>query len=72
MSQVTVHGKTDTAHSQAVVSIYPIHTVDRPFCPLPACECHANQQEIAKLLDQIKEGVLTLREAADFVEGKLV
>jgi len=63
---------TDTTYPQAVVPIYPIHTPESPFCPLPGCWCHTDQQKIAKLLEQIKEGVLTLREAADFADGKLV
>ncbi len=61
-----------TAHHQDLVPVYYYHTLDNPFCPLPACKCHTNQQEIAELLEQIKAGLLTLREAADFVEGKLV
>jgi len=72
MDQKIVRENTDTAHTQAIVPIYVFHTLEVPFCPLPGCHCHTNQQEIAKLLDQIKDGVLTLREAADFVDGKLV
>jgi hypothetical protein len=72
MNQMTVHGNTDTAHPQEVVPIYLIHTTDHPFCPLPGCGCHTNHQEIARLLGQIRDGLLTLREAADFADGKLI
>ena len=64
------HNETET--TCPFVPVYLIHTLEHPFCPLPWCACHTNQQEIAKLLGQIAEGVLTLREAADFAEGKLV
>lgn len=66
------HVPDDTAHPQDIVPIYVYHTQENPFCPLPGCWCHTNQQEIAKLLNQIKDGVLTLREAADFADGRLV
>ena len=61
--------QTDTAHPQDIVPIYFIHTPEMPFCPLPSCECHTNQEEIAKLLEQINNGLLTLREAAHFADG---
>ncbi len=72
MHQMTVRGNTDTVHPQAVVPIYPIHTLENPFCPLPGCECHTNQEAIARLLEQVGDGLLTLREAADFADGGLV
>ncbi len=63
---------TDTAHPQDIVPIYFVHTPEMPFCPLPDCWCHANQEEIAKLLDHLHNGVMTLREAADFADGRTV
>jgi hypothetical protein len=63
---------TDTSYPQDIVPIYFIHTPEMPFCPLPGCECHTNQQEIAKLLEQVKEGILTLCEAVLFVDGRTV
>lgn|SRR5215469_17136087 len=45
MEQLTPHQNTDTAHPQDVVPIYFFHTLEHPFCPLPRCWCHANQQE---------------------------
>lgn len=56
----------------STIPVYQIHTLEQPFCPLPWCECHENQQAIAKLLEQVSDGVLTLREAADFADGRLV
>lgn len=72
MNQPTVRGNTDTAHPQAAVPIYLVHTLGNPFCPLPGCECHSNQQAIVRLLKQVGDGLLTLREAADFADGKLI
>ncbi len=68
MRQLTVRGNTDTAHAQAVVPIYLVHTLDQLFCPFPDCECHTNQPEITHLLEQINNGLLILRDAASFVE----
>jgi len=69
---LSVRVESDTARPQAIVPIYQFHTLDNPFCPTPDCWCHTDQQRIAPLLAQISEGVLTLREAANFAEGKLV
>jgi len=63
------YGETSTSE---IVPIYFIHSIDSPFCPIPGCWCHGNQEEIAKLLDQIADGLLTLREAADFADGRTV
>jgi len=64
--------ETDATYPYDIVPIYLIHTLENPFCPLPGCWCHTDQERIAPLLEQIKEGVLTLREAVDFVDGRLV
>jgi len=69
---VSVRAESDTAHPQSVVPIYQFHTLDNPFCAVPWCACHKNQKAIGELLGQISEGVLTLREAADFTDGQLV
>lgn len=62
-----------TEHSTAeIVPIFFIHTVEMPFCPIPGCWCHRNQEEIAKLLEHIEQGEMTLREAADFAEGRTI
>lgn len=63
---------TDTSSPQDIVPIYFMHSMDNPFCPIPGCWCHRNQKEIAKLLEHIEQGEMTLREAADFAEGRTV
>lgn len=63
---------TDTAYSQDIVPIYFIHSIDHPFCPIPSCWCHTDQARIAELLRHIENGVMTLREAADFADGRTV
>jgi hypothetical protein len=64
--------KQQEAAPQNVVPVYSIHTLENPFCPVPWCKCHDNQEEIAKLLQQVSDGMLTIREAADFADEKLV
>lgn len=70
MEQYTLRYQTDTAHPQQIIPIYVIHTLERPFCQFPDCQCHTNQEEIAKLLEFVNNGLMTIREAADFVNGK--
>lgn len=62
--------ETDTAHSCTPIPIYSFHTGAQPFCHNPLCQCHRQQQEVKKLLGLINEGIMTLREAADLLEGK--
>lgn len=64
--------QTDTAHPQAVVPLYLVHSIEKPFCAVPDCWCHANQEEIALLLDHVRNGVMTLQEAADFADGRTI
>ena len=64
--------QTDTACPQTIVPIYFIHNIENPFCPIPNCWCHTDQQKIAALLEHIQDGTMTLREAADFLEGRTV
>lgn len=61
---------TDTASPRQRVPVYYIHSLERPFCANPFCRCHSQQQEIKKLLGHIVDGVMTLREAADLIDGK--
>lgn len=57
---------TDTATPQKPIPIFYIHSAEHPFCRDPECECHKYQREVAKLLGFINDGIMTLREAADF------
>lgn len=72
MEQSFLRFPTDTAQPQAVVPIYFIHTPEMPFCSFPDCWCHTNQEEIAKLLEHVRNGVMTLCEAASFASGRTV
>lgn len=72
MHQFTSRRSTDAAHPQAIVPIYRMHTIDNPFCPIPGCWCHTDQARIAQLLEAIRNGEMTLREAADFADGRMV
>lgn len=72
MEPFNLRYQTDTAQPQDIVPIYFMHSVENPFCPLPGCWCHTDQEKIAAVLEHIKNGVMTLREAADFADGKTV
>ena len=54
----------------SVVPIYFLHIPGKPFCPNDRCPCHQNQAEIALLLDAIRAGEMTLREATNFADGR--
>ena len=62
--------ETDTNHPRSVVPIYFVHTLERPFCSNTLCVCHRDQANIALLVAAIQQGEMTLREAADFADGK--
>jgi hypothetical protein len=64
--------QSDTAHPQDIVPIYLVHSMERPFCQLPSCWCHTDQGNIATLLGYIQSGVMILRDAADFSDGRMV
>lgn len=72
MEPLILRGPTVTAQPPEQVPIYLIHSLDNPFCPLPGCWCHTDQERIAPLLEEIREGKLTFREAADFADGRMV
>jgi hypothetical protein len=67
---LTLPFETDTSTPRSVVPIYCIHTPEQPFCANPLCACHQNQAHIAALVAAIQQGEMTLREAADFADGK--
>lgn len=64
--------QSDTVNQQDIVPIYFIHSIENPFCPIPSCWCHTDQARIADLLKHIENGVMTLREAANFADGRTV
>jgi len=69
-AQLTIGFETDTSHPRSVIPIYFVHTLEQPFCSHPLCECHRDQAHIALLVAAIQQGEMTLREAADFADGR--
>jgi hypothetical protein len=61
---------TDTATPQKPIPIHFVHSMQQPFCSNENCECHKRQREVARLLELINDGIMTLREAANFVEDE--
>jgi hypothetical protein len=61
---------TDTATPQKPIPIYFVHSLEQPYCRNEQCECHRRQREVARLLRLITDGIMTLREAADFADGE--
>jgi hypothetical protein len=68
--ELFVRSDTDTAHPQASVPIYFIHTMQQPFCARPGCWCQAEQARIGQLLASLKNNELCVAEAASFTDGK--
>ena len=63
---------TDTASPNQSIPIYFIHSPERPYCRNRDCECHKSQREVALLLGLVNDGIMTLREAADFANREEV
>ena len=59
---------TDRAIPFIPIPIYFIHSLAQPFCKNDRCKCHWQQQQVRRLLGNIIEGEITLREAADFLD----
>jgi hypothetical protein len=59
---------TDTASPHTPIPMYFIHSLDQPFCRDHTCKCHWQQQQVKRLLENIVEGDMTLRQAADFID----
>jgi len=66
----TISFETDTSTPRSVIPIYIVHTAEHPFCSNTLCSCHQNQAHIACLVAAIQQGEMTLKEAADFADGK--
>ena len=49
---------------------YLLHTPEKAFCYDPKCECHKDDLLITEAVCYIRDGLLTLDEATDFVKGK--
>ncbi len=52
------------------ISLSFLHMQGKPFCSSEHCSCHQNQTQIALLLEAVKNGEMTLREAANVADGK--
>ncbi len=59
---------TDTARPVQTIPVYYFHSLEQPFCHNTTCQCHSRQQEVKRLLGNILEGNLTLREAANLID----
>lgn len=65
----TLRHESEALHS-SVVSYSFLHVQGKPFCSSDRCLCHQNQEQIAILLEAVKNGEMTLREAANVADGK--
>ena len=59
---------TDTARPVQTIPVYYFHSFEQPFCHDTACPCHSRHQEVARLLGNVLEGIVTLREAANLID----
>jgi len=51
---------------------YTEHTAQQPFCANPSCPCHEDQEAIDQVNTYIVDGLMTPKEATDFVFGKTI
>src|SRR6266581_2721356 len=59
---------TDTTRPVQTIPVYYFHSLEQPFCRDATCQCHSRQQEVKRLLGNVLEGNLTLREAANLID----
>jgi hypothetical protein len=60
----------DTAAPQAAIPIYYIHSLARPFCPLPGCWYKKSKQEVTALMQEIRNGEMTVLPAAPLLNNQ--
>ena len=70
MDDLFIRRPTDTATPYAVVPIYLIHSIVRPFCPQPACWCKTHQQEVTALMQQTKHGEMIALPVTAFADSR--
>ena len=63
---------TDTVKPVQSIPVYYFHSFEQPFCRDATCKCHWKQHEVKRLLGSILEGELSLREAANLLDGEQI
>ncbi|GHO77461.1 hypothetical protein KSD_52320 [Ktedonobacter sp. SOSP1-85] len=48
------------------------HSITNPFCFVPSCPCHEDMNNIAEVAQYVNDGLLTLDEATDHVNGRYI
>lgn len=49
-----------------------LHPPENPFCYNPSCCCHTDRVRHAQVQTFMMDGLLTVQEASDFVQGKMI
>jgi len=61
--------KRYTIHTPARDDI-TVHTPDHPFCYDPDCSCRNNQEAIQRVQQWVLDGLMTEREASEYISGR--
>lgn len=67
-----MHAYGDTFIPVIPVEDETLHSLDTPFCWESTCPCHEDATLIAEVAEAVIDGLLTPREATDFVAGRMV
>jgi len=51
---------------------YKQHSDGRPFCWDQTCPCHEDEGAIHQINEAVEDGLITPKEATDFVNGRMV
>ena len=46
------------------------HSETNPFCFVPSCPCHEDKDNIAEIAQYVNDGLLTSKEATEYVAGE--
>ena len=48
----------------------PLHSVENPYCYIPSCPCHKERTGILEAAKAVKDGLMTPKEALNYIQGK--
>src|SRR5258708_582641 len=61
---------TDTATALTPIPILYFHSFTHPFCGNPLCTCKRTQQDAARMLGFVNEGIYAVQEAAALIDER--
>ncbi|GHO75357.1 hypothetical protein KSD_31280 [Ktedonobacter sp. SOSP1-85] len=48
----------------------PLHSMENSYCYSPSCPCHKDRTSIREAKQAVKDGLMTSKEALNYIRGK--